>query len=311
MFPAPEVIEAEVIARLPEKFMKREGEQNAFAQLFPHGPPPCFLEGPDFDRNGNLYFVDVPWGRIFMMSPRGEIDLVMEYDGMPNALKFSRTGEMYVTDRRRGVLRLDPGTGRITPFISEYRPEEPLRGVNDLFFAPNGDLYFTDQGQTGLHDPTGRVYRRNVNGQIQLLIGNVPGPNGLVLNRDRTSLYVAATRTKSVWRLPLVPEGIGKAEIFVQLSGGLSGPDGMALDEAGNLYVTHAGLGATWVFSEIGEPLYRIRSSVGLWMTNLVFGGPDMRDLFILESSSGSILRTKMPFSGRRMYALQDDVNPP
>src|ERR1700689_3151403 len=218
MFGAPEVIETEVIARLPEKFLKKKGKQDAFAQLFPHGPPPCFLEGPDFDRNGNLYFVDVPWGRIFKMSPQGEIDLVIEYDGMPNALKFSKNGQIFITDRRRGILQLDPATQTITPFVSEYKTEEPLRGVNDLFFAPNGDLYFTDQGQTGLHDPTGKVYRRNANGGVQLLLGNMPGPNGLVLNRDRTSLYVAATRTKSVWRLPLVPDGVGKVEIFVQLS---------------------------------------------------------------------------------------------
>jgi gluconolactonase len=310
MFAAPEIVETEVVARLPDKFMKRDGKQTAFAQLFPHGPPPCFLEGPDFDRQGNLYFVDVPWGRIFKMSPGGQIDLVVEYEGMPNALKFSKNGDIYITDRRRGILRLDLKTHRITSVVSEYRTEEPLRGVNDLFFAPNGDLYFTDQGQTGLHDPTGRVYRRNADGQVQLLIANMPGPNGLCLSRDRTSLYVAATRTKSVWRLPLVPEGIGKAEIFVQISGGLSGPDGMALDESGNLYVTHAGLGCTWVFSEIGEPLYRIKSSVGLWMTNLAFGGPDMSDLYILESSSGSILRAKMPFKGRKMYGVQDGDQP-
>jgi hypothetical protein len=60
--------------------------------------------------------------------------------------------------------------------------------VNDLTFASNGDLYFTDQGQTGMHDSTGCVYRLRANGQVDRVLDNVPSPNGLVLNAHENVL---------------------------------------------------------------------------------------------------------------------------
>ena len=70
---------------------------------------------------------------------------------------------------------------------------------------------------------------------------------------------------------------------FIQLSGGLSGPDGMAMDEQGNLAVVHAGFGTVWHFSPQGEPLARIRSCAGIRTTNIAYGGPDRRTLYITE----------------------------
>jgi gluconolactonase len=61
---------------------------------------------------------------------------------------------------------------------------ESFKGCNDLTFARNEDLYFTDQGQTGVHDPSGRVYRLTAGGNLVRLIDNCPSPNGLVLDPD-------------------------------------------------------------------------------------------------------------------------------
>jgi len=126
---------------------------------------------------------------------------------------------------------VDPDTGKVTPLL-ETRGSESFKGVNDLFFAANGDLYFTDQGQTGLHDPTGRVYRYDTAGRLTMLVNTVPSPNGLVLNKAETVLYVGVTRGNAVWRLPLMEDGTAsKVGLFIQMSGGHAGPDGMALDE--------------------------------------------------------------------------------
>lgn len=166
-------------------------------------------------------------------------------------------------------MQLDPETGRVTTLL-DRRWSERFKGVNDLVFASNGDIYFTDQGQTGLHDPTGRVYRLRATGELDLIVGNVPSPNGLVLDSAEHILYVAATRGNCIWRIPLMPDGTAsKVGIFIQLSGGLAGPDGLAMDIEDNLAVAHAGLGAVWLFSRIGEPLYRIRSCEGLATTNV------------------------------------------
>jgi gluconolactonase len=200
-------------------------------------------------------------------------------------------------------MRLDPSSGQVSTLL-DRRWSERFKGVNDLAFASNGDLYFTDQGQTGLHDPTGRVYRMRPDGHLDLILGNVPSPNGIVLNRDEHILYVAVTRGNCVWRVPLMPDGsASKVGIFVQLSGGLGGPDGLAMDEADNLAVAHAGLGTVWLFSRLGEPLYRVRSCAGLATTNVAYGGPERKHLYITESETGTILVAKLPVAGRPLYS--------
>jgi gluconolactonase len=266
-------------------------------------PTPCFLEGPSFDREGNLYVVDVPYGRVFRVSPGAEVELVAEYDGEPNGLKVHRDGRVFITDFRRGLMLLEPRSGRVTTLLE--RPDlNAFKGLNDLVFGSNGDLYFTDQGMTGLHDPTGRLFRLRADGRLEVLLDNVPSPNGLVLNREETLLYLAVTRGNCVWRVPLLPGGgVTKVGVFVQLSGGLAGPDGLALDEQGNLAVAHVGFGTVWLFSPLGEPLYRIRSCAGLATTNLAYGGPDRRTLFITESETGSILTARLEVPGRPMYS--------
>ena len=99
-------------------------------------------------------------------------------------------------------MAVDPQTRKVTPVIT-HAQSESFKGCNDLTFASNGDLYFTDQGQTGVHDPPGRVYRLTAAGRLELLIGNGPSPNGLALDPAEKALYVAMTRTNCMWHLPL------------------------------------------------------------------------------------------------------------
>lgn len=302
MFAPPQSIFAEAFAELPAAF--RRPRASHWSEANRGGLAiDSFLEGPAFDRAGNLYVVDIPFGRVFRISPDATFTQVTGYDGEPNGLKIHRDGRIFITDYKNGIVLLDPASGTVTPFL-ERRWTERFKGVNDLFFAANGDLYFTDQGQTGLHDPTGRVYRLTPGGRLDLLLGTVPSPNGLVMNRNETALFVAVTRANAVWRLPLMPDGsTGKVGSFIQLSGGLGGPDGLALDEAGNLAVAHAGLGTVWLFDPLGEPLLRIRSPAGLMTTNLAYGSPDRRTLYIVESESGSILRASLPVAGKPMFS--------
>ena len=303
MYAPPAVIETEVFATLPEslRLTDRRSEWNA-GQPQPV-PGHSLLEGPSFDRDGHLWCVDAAHGRVFRVSPAGEFAVVAEYDGEPNGLKIHRDGRIFIADYKNGIMLLDPATGRVTPFLQRVRLER-LRAVNDLVFASNGDLYFTDQGLTGLHDPTGRVFRvRAADGRVDCLLDYVPSPNGLVLNLTETILYVAVTRANAIWRVPLMPDGgVAKVGTFIQMSGG-TGPDGLALDEEGNLAVAHVGLGAVWLFSRLGEPLHRINAGAGLHTTNVAYGGPDNRDLFITESDTGSILRARLKVPGRRMFS--------
>ena len=302
MFSAPPEIETRVFSRLPESF-RRPGTRTAWADVMTlGGTVDSFLEGPSFDRDGNLYVVDIPYGRIFRIDPAGGWTLVCEYDGEPNGLKFHADGRAFIADHKHGILQLDPASGAVSPVIDRPRHER-FKGCNDLFFAADGTLYFTDQGQTGLHDPSGRLYRLNPDGGLDCLLDAVPSPNGLVTNLDEKILYLAVTRANAVWRVPMLADGRPtKVGTFVQLSGGLAGPDGLALDEAGNLAVAHAGLGTVWLFSRLGEPIARVRSCAGALTTNLAYGGPDRKTLYVTESETGSVLCADMPVAGRRMY---------
>ncbi|MCW5746904.1 MAG: SMP-30/gluconolactonase/LRE family protein [Alphaproteobacteria bacterium] len=307
MYAPPKPVAATLFTRLPDSFRRPRrtawGDANAAgAEL------DSFLEGPSFDRAGNLYVTDIPFGRVFRISPAGDWTLVTEYDGWPNGLKIHRDGRIFITDYKRGIVQLDPASGKVTPLIETVNSES-FKGVNDLFFAASGDLYFTDQGQTGLHDPTGRVYRYSVDARLERLIDTVPSPNGLVMNLHETVLYVGVTRGNAVWRLPLMAGGVvSKVGLFIQMSGGHAGPDGMALDAEGGLAVAHPST-SVWRFDSLGRPTHVLDAGDDIFCTNVAYGGADGRSLFAVVSrrsrkiEGGVILRADMPVAGKPMFS--------
>jgi len=304
MFAAPPDLPTEVFTRLPDRF-RIEGRHSTWTRARGGAPLHSFLEGPSFDRDGNLYCVDLAHGRIFRISPQREWEVFAQYEGRPNGLKIARDGRIFVADGQHGILSFDPATRKMTTVAGSYEGK-PLAGPNDLTFSDAGDLYFTDPGRSHLGNPTGRVFRVR-NGETELLMQNLPFPNGLVLSPDEKELYVALTHSLQVVRLELHAEKPGERRwrAFLQLSGGLAGPDGMAIDEQGGLSVVHAGFGTVWHFSRLGEPLARIRSCAGVRTTNVAYGGDDRRTLFITEAEHGVILTARLETPGRRMHSHQ------
>lgn len=289
-----EIIRTQVFAELPSRLRKSgtPPERLAAGKSATMG---SFLEGPSFDRAGNLYVVDLAWGRIFRVAPRGEFETVIEYDGEPNGLAVHKDGRIFIADHRHGILALE--NGRTVEVVARYH-QQRFKGVNDLTFDLQGNLYFTDQGVSDLADPSGCVYRYSADGKLTRLASCIPSPNGLVV--DGKTLYVAATRANAVWRLPLAPDGtVVRMGVFVHLSGG-RGPDGMAMDEAGGLAVAHVDFGAVWLFSQRGEALYRVQSCKSDMVTNVAYQGDE---LYITDSGSGCILRAKVPTPGRTLYS--------
>jgi len=305
LYPPPQTRSLSVWTQMPEEF-RNKGQVPEWGEANKPGQPAdSFLEGPSFDRDGNLYVTDIPYGRVFRISPDREWTLIAEYDGWPNGLKIHRDGRIFITDYKHGIMLLESGSGTVTPFLTHKR-SEGFKGVNDLFFGPDGAMYFTDQGQTGMHDPTGRVYRLDLeSGRLDCLIDTCPSPNGLVLDGTDDALFVAMTRGNAVWRVPVFPDVVtSKAGIFTAMAGGVSGADGMALDAEGSLYVCDAGNGCVWSFTQWAEPLHRYRTPTdGRSMTNLAFGGPGNTHIFVTESATGSILTADTGVSGKTMFS--------
>lgn len=303
MYDPPREVRAELFTALPEA-LHWKGPPSLWATTRPAhmGALHSYLEGPAFDRAGNLWCTDIPYGRIFRIDPHGSWTQVVQYEGEPNGLKIHRDGRIFITDRQHGVMVMDPSGGKPEPFFTRPNTER-FRGTNDLFFGPDGSIYFTDPGRSHLGDPTGRVFRLHPEGRLELLVDNVPTPNGLVLDKSGANLLLGVTRGNCIWRFPVGGDYRSRqSELFIQLSGGL-GPDGLALDEAGNLAVAHARNGIVWLFSPNGEPILRIRSSTGMFITNIAYGGPDRRTLFILEAHTGSVMQVRMEVPGRAMYS--------
>jgi gluconolactonase len=282
----PKLIHAETFSAMPENF-RRKGVRTDWADANrPGSTVDCFIEGPAFDADGNLYIVDIPFGRIFRIAPDKSWTLVAEYEGWPNGMKIGKDGRILVADYRHGIMQLDPKAGRMQKVLTS-RNSESFRGCNDLHIASNGDIYFTDQGQTGLHDPTGRVYRLAASGRLDCLIDTGVSPNGLVLDPAEAVLFVAMTRDNGVWRMPFMKDGsVSKVGRFCSLFGP-SGPDGLTMDKSGRLFVAHASLGHVFVFAPDGECIARIKSCAGYTCTNVA-----IRDdrLYITESSTGTVM---------------------
>lgn len=297
---APQVRELELFTSMPEALRRRERSDWADANRG-GAATDSFLEGPVFDEAGNLYVTDIPWGRIFRIDPQGAWTLVAEYDGEPNGMKFMDAGTLLITDYKNGLMKLDVASGKITPYL-QRRNSERFKGVNDLVFDSAGNLYFTDQGQSGLHDPSGRLYRLRPNGQLDLLLSNVPSPNGVALSPDERVLYLAVTRGNCVWRVPLLPDGsVAKVSQFFT-SYGPSGPDGLAVDAEGRVLVANPGLGYVWVLNGRAEPVQVLRGAPGSSTTNLAFGGADRRQLYVTDSTHGRILRATLDTPGLPLH---------
>jgi len=301
MFAPPKEIVADVFARYPDPLRTGSSASDWNAGQPSGLASSSFLEGPSFDREGVLWCVDVVNGRLLNIDAAGQFSVAAEYDGWPNGLKIRDDGLVFVADYKHGIMVHEPGSKTVKPYLTRAHMER-FKAVNDLFFGGNGDLFFTDQGMTGLHDPTGRVFRVRPDGKVDCLLSNVPSPNGLVLDLTENTLFVAVTRANAVWRAPLVGDRVTKVGVFLQLSGGL-GPDGLALNAAGGLAVAHAGMGAVWIFSDRGEPLYRVNTPGGNLSTNVAFGGPSNNVLYITESASGQIYRATLDVPGKPMFS--------
>ncbi len=255
-----------------------------------------FTEGPVWHSDGFLLFSDIGGNTIYRWDERGGAAPFIKPSGNSNGLIFDHDGHLLAAEHgNRRVSRRVLGEEDATTVVDTHDGAK-LNSPNDLVLRSDGTLYFTDPPYGIAPDQQEQafngVYRIDLEGQIHVVATDFDRPNGIVLSPDETTLYVSDTTHEHVRSFTVAPDGqTSGGEIFVDLQSDLQGnPDGMAVDEFGNLYVT--GGGGIRVVTPAGAILGTI--TVPLTTTNVTFGDPDYRAIFITAPSTVYRVRLKV-----------------
>ncbi len=275
-------------------------------------------EGPAWDHEIGLLFSGE--GNIMRLTDDGRV-VVHRKDAGTNGLLYDHRGTLLACEPKyRRITRTDrQGTRTL---LAHQHNGKPFNQPNDITVDSKGRIYFSDpcygdRSKIKMKDSDGRdiegVYRIDLDGKVTRIITHeVDRPNGLVVTSDDRFLYVADNNNNTVngarklWRFELKRDGSVDlaTQQLIHDWGTARGPDGMVLDERGQLYVagglnepnlpveTSDKKGGVYVFSRKGKLLSFVhipRDEV----TNCAFGGADLRTLYITAGGSLWSIRTK------------------
>lgn len=229
-----------------------------------------FTEGPAVDKDGNVFFTDIPNNRIHKIDLNGKITVWKEDSGGANGMMFGPDGRLYVCQN---------GRKRIVAYTPDGKESVLAENVdsNDIAVTERNEVYFTDP-------PNHRIWFIDAKGNKRVVYTGIEFPNGVRTSPDQSLLLVADTRGKWVWSFQIQPDGsLINGEPFYRLEtadeSSQSGADGMTLDTEGFLYV------ATRLGVQISDQPGRVNAILNkpqpASLSNLVFGGPDMQWLYV------------------------------
>ena len=234
------------------------------------------IEGPAFDKAGNLYIVNYQKdGTVGKLLPNNNVEIFLQLPegSTANSIQFTSKGEMLLADfTGHNILKADMNTKAVTPWVH-----------NDRFNQPN-DLCINSRDQVFASDPnwkeqTGQLWRADPDGSLHLLDSSMGTTNGLCLSPDEKKLYVNESIQLKVWQYDVDDEGnISNKKLFTSFPD--HNLDGMKCDSKGNLYITRYGKGTIAVFSPDGK-LIREVPLTGKSCSNLVFGGKDGKTVYV------------------------------
>lgn len=299
-----------------------------------------FPEGPVALPDGSLLVVEIRRRTLTRVFSDGRKHIVATLGGGPNGAAIGPDGYCYVTNngglkfhrRADGVMvtagqaddyvtgrieRVDIETGK-AEVLYDRIDGQPLKGPNDLVFDSHGGFYFTDLGKARAADvDLGSICYAKADGSfIKRLVFPVSKPNGIGLSPDGKTLYVAETETARVWAWNLK----GPGELLNPVVSSNSSPhgsrligisptfarfDSLAVEDGGNICVGTLHRGCVTVFAPEGGILEFLLVDVDTHITNLCFGGPDMRRAWLTGSWSGTLIETEWPRPGLRLQNQQ------
>jgi len=236
------------------------------------------IEGPACDKRGFIYAVNYEkQGTIGRVRPNGEASqfVTLPAGSVGNGIRFDRDGMIYVADYpKHNVLQINPRTRKITVYAHDERMNQP----NDLAIDSRGVLYASDPNWG---EGTGQLWRIDKDGSTTRLAEGLGTTNGIEVSPDNKTLYVNESVQKNVWAFPIQEDGsLGEKRLVRQFPD--HGFDGMRCDVDGNLYITRHGKGTVVKMQPDGKILVEV-DVLGKSPTNLCFGGPDGRTVYVTE----------------------------
>jgi undecaprenyl-diphosphatase UppP len=287
----------------------------------------AFTEGPACDAAGNVYFSDILNDRLWKLAPDGTRTIFREPAGRTNGNSFDREGRLLHcegaemgTGGGRRVARTDLGSGQYEVLTDRY--ERALyNSPNDICVDGRGRIYFTDPrygDRSDMEMEVEGVYRIDLDGTVARILEQpaIQRPNGLAVTMDSKRLYLVDSNhfvggNRKIWSFDLDEDGNPSNQRLVYDFAPGRGGDGMRLDVEGNLYVaagvmTPRGPHETrdvppgiYIMTPAGKLTGRIPIAEDL-LTNLAFGGPDGRTLFI--TAGKTLFTTRVAVPGQVAY---------
>jgi len=278
-----------------------------------------FPEGPAWDGEGAVYVSNCSEDYITRVGQDGNIQrkwLQASSTETPltfkktNGMAFAKDGSLFACDHgRNAIIRIRPD--RTCEIWADACAEVPFHGPNDLAFDRAGNLYFTDPKDSGLKNPIGAVYRvAHDSRTVCRVAGGMAFPNGLAFTADGNYLYVCESQRNRIVRFAVHKDGtLGPLVPFADLSpDGPGEPDGMAVDEAGRLWIAHYAAHTVLVVDTEGKIVRTIRlpHTKDQGPTNIEFGGADMRDAYVTDPGSDALWKLRSDVAGLRLFGTPE-----
>lgn len=251
------------------------------------------IEGPACDKQGNIFAVNFARQQtIGKIAPSGDasVFVTLPGDSTGNGIVFDPEGNMFIADYvGHNVLRIASGSTLIDRFASEATMNQP----NDLAIAPNGTLYASDPNWK---DNTGQLWMVSKTGRLTRIAKDMGTTNGIEVSPDGKWLYVNESIQRNIWKFPILSDGNLGEKMLIRKFDDFSF-DGMRCDRDGNLYITRHGKGTVLVMTPDGKTVREI-SALGSMPSNLCFGGPDGKTVYVTEVEHTRLVQFRVETPG-------------
>lgn len=250
------------------------------------------VEGPAVDAAGNVYAVNFQKeGTIGVVNTQGmaSIFVTLPQGSTGNGIRFGSRGNMFVADYTgHNILKVDMGTRAVSVFAHSSAMTQP----NDIAISRRNSFFASDPNWK---NGTGAIWYISSKGKVKLREANMGTTNGIELSPGNKKLYVNESVQRKVWVYDVNRKGrIRNKKLLIEFSD--HGMDGMRCDTRGNLYIARYGKGTVAIVSPQGTLLHEVKL-IGQKPTNIAFGGPDGKTVYVTMQDKGNIetFRTDTP----------------